>query len=175
MTTHRTARLLSSAAVLSLTAGGIAAVAVPAMAAGKVTHCPAAALKVSVQGGDAGLSHRAYQLVFTNVSKTTCTLTGYPHVSILNAAGKVVANATRTPAGYLGGVSKIAKVTLAPKKSASTYLEGLAIHPDGDGCAAEPTIRLSSPQTFTLVRLKAATAICTDIEVHPVAAGIKQL
>ena len=167
MTISRTA----ITAVLAATA--VLAGVQPATAQAAPRHCPAAALKVSARDGGAGLSHQGTLLVFTNISASTCTLTGYPHVFVVDARGRTVTGATRTLSGYLGGVrGHIATVTLASRASGSALLEGLAIRRNGDGCPAEPELRLTSPQTFTPVLLRAGTDICTDVEVHPVVAGV---
>jgi hypothetical protein len=163
------------AAALVLALAGPGAV-VAASAAPPVTHCPAKALKVTVSDGGAGLSHEGWRLVFTNGSKTTCTLTGYPHVFLIRSHGSAL-GAARTLSGYLGGIRSTTPPTvrLAPGKKASTLLEGLAFGVGGDACPAQPRLSVTPPQTFTPTVLSVATDICTDVEVHPVVAGVPSL
>jgi Protein of unknown function (DUF4232) len=156
------------AAALSLAVAAPADL-VAASAAAPVTHCPAKALKISVTGGGAGLSHHGWRLVFTNVSKATCTLTGYPHVFLIRSHGPAL-GVSRTRSGYLGGIGSgaIPSVRLAPGAKASALLEGLAFGAGGDACPAQPRLSVTPPQAFTPTVVTETTDICSDVQVHPV-------
>lgn len=51
---------------------------------------------------DAGLGHVGLPILFTNAGPRTCVLARYPGVAALDASGTQVAQAQRTPNGYLG-------------------------------------------------------------------------
>src|SRR3989442_952190 len=67
--------------------------------------CRRPGVVVSVGAHDAGSGHRGVVLVFTNTGAQPCRLFGYPGVAGLDAGGAQVAQARRTPNGYLGGLA----------------------------------------------------------------------
>ena len=78
--------------------------------------CSTSALKVSLgqANGSAGTTY--YPLQFTNTSKTTCTLRGYPGVSAVTGSGQQIGN----PASRIQ--SSFATVALAPGTRQSAFL-----------------------------------------------------
>ena len=66
--------------------------------------CTNSQVVVSDAGGGAGLGHEDQMLFFINDSQTACSLSGYPGVAGLNAAGQQIVQARRTTGGYLGGL-----------------------------------------------------------------------
>ncbi|MHA6763812.1 DUF4232 domain-containing protein [Streptacidiphilus sp. PAMC 29251] len=57
---------------------------------GSTPMCATSQLTASLGGGDAGAGNLYRYLVLTNHSRTTCHVTGYPGLSLLNAAGKLI-------------------------------------------------------------------------------------
>lgn len=124
--------------------------------------CKSAELSLAVQGGEGAAGTVYRKLVFTNTSKRTCTMQGFPGVSyVAGADGHQVG-----PAAYRDG-AKGAAVTVAPGGSAvapvgfvnvrnydaavckPTPVRGLRVYPpqetasmfvamDGLGCAGTP-------------------------------------
>lgn len=94
-----------------------AAGAAPAQAARPATPaCATSSLSVTVGPalGDAG--HADIPLVFTNKGRTTCTLVGYPGVSVVgNSGNQLGAPAERT-------TSPTVPVTLSPRQAAKAHL-----------------------------------------------------
>src|SRR5205814_6518113 len=95
-----------------------------------LTWCRRAGIVVSAGGQDSGSGHRSVVLVFTNAGSQPCRLTGYPGVAGLDTGGSQVAQAQRTPKGYLGGLAsgRPPVVTLPPGQSASALVEALAFN-----------------------------------------------
>ncbi|GAA2060956.1 MULTISPECIES: DUF4232 domain-containing protein [Streptomyces] len=83
------------------------------------TVCAADALELSVEDPNAGAGSVMYTLVFTNTGDTTCSMTGYPGVSLLTAEGgeQIGAPAVRGPEG---GAAE--RVELAPGETARAGL-----------------------------------------------------
>src|SRR2546423_3755849 len=102
--------------------------------------CRRPAVVVSTGGQNAGSGHRSVVLVFTNAGNEPCRLTGYPGVAGLDAGGRQLAQARRTPGGYLGGLASgkpVPVVTLAPGDAASALVEALAFNASGgSACTA---------------------------------------
>ncbi|WP_328718021.1 DUF4232 domain-containing protein [Streptomyces sp. NBC_00247] len=58
--------------------------------ASAVQRCAAETLTMGLSPADAGAGQVYYRLTFTNTSKETCTLTGYPGVSLIRRDGSAV-------------------------------------------------------------------------------------
>jgi hypothetical protein len=123
---------------------------------------------------DAGAGHRFLVLRFNNVGQTTCTMSGYPKVDLVDAAGKVVKHAEQTLSGQAGlpsGATKPPVVTLRAGKSASTVVEASAI-PEGDNPPCkEYALMVTPPGEKVAVPAGPAQLPDCDLQVHPVVAG----
>jgi hypothetical protein len=107
--------------------GGVAAATVPAVTASASTaspKAPAAARCTAAQirawlgiPGDASAGHVAYQLQLSNISRSTCTLYGFPGVSALAAGGAQLGS----PAGRQAG-DPVRTVTLTPGSTSHALL-----------------------------------------------------
>lgn len=111
----------------------------------------------------------AVLLVFTNSSTATCSLTGYPGVAALAAAGQQVAQATRTLAGRDGGCgcSKPPTVTLTPGKQASTIVE----YDHYIKCQQPTALLVTPPNTTHSVKVPCVPDGQCGYVVHPVIPG----
>jgi hypothetical protein len=124
----------------------------------------------------AALGHSSIVVLFTNRGQSACALVGYPGVAGLNAAGTQVTQARRTPSGYMGGLSAGATappvVTLQPNQTASAIVEGTDV-PSGNQttCPTLSGLLVTAPNTTRSVRLPAAPADCSGLQVHPVVPG----
>ncbi|MGY5033956.1 DUF4232 domain-containing protein [Streptomyces sp. 900116325] len=97
-----------------------ATAAVPGQEASSTPMCATSQLTGSLGAGDAGAGNLYRYLVLTNRSSTTCHLTGFPGVSLLDASGRQIGPAaTREHTSY-------EPVTLKPGGSASD-----TVHTDG--------------------------------------------
>lgn len=136
--------------------------------------CRRPGVVVSVGGQDAGSGHRSVTLVFTNAGGQPCQLSGYPGVAGLDAVGSQVAQARRTPSGYLGGLASgsAPTVTLSPGRSASARVEALAFNAaDGSACTAFGGLLVTAPDDTVSTRLPWGNDGCGDLQVHPVVPG----
>lgn len=134
-------------------------------------------------GGAAG--HIGVVLLFENVSSTTCTLSGYPGVDGLDASGRDLASASRTPNGMIGFCSctQPPTLTLGPGVIVSAVAEGDAAGASGgagggsgggaggSSCDAFAGLLVTPPNTSTSTKVNLAPHSC-DFTVHPVVPGM---
>jgi hypothetical protein len=103
-------------------------------------------------------------------------MSGYPGVAALNATGRQVAQAQRTPSGYLGGMRTGSTtppvVLLEPGAVASALVEGTAV-PEGvaSSCPTYPALLVTPPTSTLSTRLAVSLPGCSALEVHPVVSG----
>jgi hypothetical protein len=125
-----------------------------------------------------GATKKGVIVDFENISKTTCTLMGYPGAATVNAEGSQVTQATRTLRGELDGLptdsDTIPTVTLAPERYADAVIEGVDQQETGAaqaGCADSlPSILVTPPNTLTAVPFDVVWPACYSFDVHPVIA-----
>ncbi|MGH9206992.1 MAG: DUF4232 domain-containing protein, partial [Acidimicrobiales bacterium] len=95
--------------------------------------CRNGQLAVTPFPGGAAAGNVSQVIRFVNGSSSMCTLTGYPGVVALDAAGGQVARAKRELSGMLGGLQNNLRtppaVTLAPGAMASATVEGGDVPP----------------------------------------------
>jgi len=143
-----------------------------------VADCVATGLGVSLGGGGAGLGHVSINLLFKNTASTTCTLTGYPVVALLDSSGNQVVQAVASPSGYMGGLptgeTTPPTVTLTPGATASAKVEGTDNPVNGaTSCPSYSAILVTPPNNNQAIRLPLAAPFpdCSGIQVHPVVLG----
>lgn len=155
-----------AAAVLAVAAAG-AAPAVASAPVGRAAGTPMCAtsqLTGELGGGDAGAGHIYKYLVLTNHSTTTCHLTGYPGVSLLDSAGKQIGKPADRQA------SRYAPVVLKPGASASDTLH--TINHMGTCQAASAKIRVYPPGNTASLVIPGEITVCDHtFTITPMAAG----
>jgi hypothetical protein len=175
--------LVASAAVLSAcTAGGSGHAASSAThAASSPAPCRRSQLKVSVGVDRVANGHVGAAIIFTNTSKESCTIGGYPAVGLLGVNLDVAVTARQTLQGPMGGLtiagSTISTVLLSEGQTASALLE--AVEPTTEGVAPAPTVYdcpTYSGISVTLPgvgsqKLARPFAACEPIEIHPLLRG----
>ncbi len=124
--------ITAAIAVVILTAGpasarsaALTSAAVPAARAAPaaLARCQAGDLGISVPGAiagdpDEGMGKRAWNIVFRNISKTTCALRGWPQIVVRTTAGKTVATTvSKVDYSNLAQVPDT-EVVLPPRQSA---------------------------------------------------------
>jgi hypothetical protein len=156
----------------------------PTTEAPTVARCVNGQISVTNAGGGSGLGHQDQVILFTNQSRSTCSLTGFPGVAGLDAEGNQVVQAQRTPGGYLGGlppgVTVPPMVPLMPGQTASAVIEGTDM-PVGSAttCPHYPALLVTPPGLSDSVRVSVSDLGtnppglpgCSPIEVHPVVPG----
>jgi hypothetical protein len=144
-----------------------------ARAARVTPGCRSGEIAVSVAAAVAGLGHVGEPLVFENVGRAACFLTGYPGVALAAGGGHQV-QVRRTPNGYLGGLSPTATsnpvVRLRPGDKASALLEGEDGTGSGGACPSYVALLVTPPNQTVTSRVARPTSIC-DSQIHPVVPG----
>ena len=173
--------LLAAATLTGAAATASAATATPAAHAAAVQACGNSSLITSLRSADAATMHEGEVLVFTNVSKQTCVVSGYPGASIEHKSATLI-NAARTLNGYMGdgqNLSSPPQVTLKPGASGSAVVEW--VENAGQKCYANRvgTLFVTPPNTTATVAVGSSltigqNGICSGFDIHPVVAGIIQ-
>ncbi|MEO6501431.1 MAG: DUF4232 domain-containing protein [Jatrophihabitantaceae bacterium] len=120
------------------------------------------------ESGDA----RGLLLKYVNAGDEPCALTGYPGAAIVDAAGQPLADATRTPAGFFGGLAagNAPRLVLFRGLPGSAVIEWAAEQHGGAQCWAEATLVSTPPETTATQSYGAQPLVC-DPQVHPVVSG----
>jgi hypothetical protein len=137
--------------------------------------CTAQSLSVTGSAASGGDSHAGLVIVYTNTGQIPCSMSGYPGLAILSAAGKQIIQATRTPSGYLGGIRNgkppFATVLLDAGGSASALVEGQVVNNTGKTCPTEHALLTTPPATTAPIKISATTVFCGQVQIHPIVAG----
>ncbi|MFD7945081.1 DUF4232 domain-containing protein [Streptomyces sp. NPDC059744] len=141
-----------------------ATAAVPAQEASSTPMCATSQLTVSLGAGDAGAGNLYRYLVLTNHSSTTCHLTGFPGVSLLDASGRQIGPAaTREHTSY-------EPVVLKPGGSASDTIH--TVNHQGTCLPTSTQVRVYPPgNTASLVLAGEITNCHSALSITPLAAG----
>ncbi|WP_206308196.1 DUF4232 domain-containing protein [Streptomyces sp. A1277] len=91
-------------------------------------RCTAEGLTMSVRRADAGAGHLYYRLTFVNKSARSCTLNGFPGVSLIKRDGSVIGVPAKRDGASHG------RTVIAPGKAANATLQTLNQHINGSGC-----------------------------------------
>ncbi len=120
------------------------------------------------------MGHGGVTLTFTNRSGATCRISGYPGVALLDASGHKIADAARTPSGYLGGLASSSDpppiLELRQGDTASAMVEAVSQGNGGAPCPAASALEVTPPGETHSVRVTAGLSGCSP-EVHPVVPG----
>lgn len=125
--------------------------------------CKGPQLKLSADGGDAGMGHRVTIVGVQNVGAQVCSLTGYPTVTLQDARGRnlTTVRSEQNPGSYLRSGQSPAPVPLQPQAKAFFDVAWTVVPNEAQGETACPTaarIRATAPgdtspatlaQTFT--------------------------
>lgn len=154
----------AAVAVLTAVPTTTASAAAPARDATGTAMCATSQLTASLGGSDAAAGSAFRTLVLTNHSATTCHLTGYPGVSLLDRAGHQLGDpATRRPLSY-------SPVVLHPGASASDTIR--TVNHQGTCLPASAEIRVYPPgNRASLVFPGAITNCHHELEITPLIAG----
>ncbi|MFI1735116.1 DUF4232 domain-containing protein [Streptomyces acidicola] len=160
-------RVAIASATALLTGGAAAGAAwatTPASTSAGPRTCTVSDLYVSMGRKEGAAGSLYWPIRFTNTSTTSCTLRGYPGVSVLDTTHhQIGAAATRNG----GGVST---VTLTPTHSVSAVIR-TTNGPIGGPCQATGSyLRVYPPASRTAVLVPAAWKVCSNtFQVAPVA------
>ncbi|HEY4585763.1 MAG TPA: DUF4232 domain-containing protein, partial [Brevundimonas sp.] len=123
----------------------VAAVAPPPSGA----PCAAENLRLTVEGGDAGMGHRVTTLALRNTGPSACTVAGYPSVSLLDGDGKLLTGvrAAQAPGNYFAQGRAPTPVEIRPQQAAWFDLAWSVIPHEDKGettCPSAKTVRVTA-------------------------------
>jgi hypothetical protein len=162
--------LPATLAAAALTAGGLLAAAGPASAA--VPACGNHSLAVSHSVPQGATGHSNVVIRFKNVTRSSCSLFGYPGLDALRANGTVLAHAHRTLNGFTGGAHALRTIVVRPGRFASADVEWMNFNPVTSGpCAFSHSIATTPANTSHTVHFNVSVSACR-LQVHATVAGI---
>lgn len=146
---------------------------VPALAPSPEAPCVGTNLRLSVEGGDAGMGNRLTTLALQNVGTQTCSLTGYPTVTLADAGDRVLTavKAVQEPGSYFTQGTTPTPVALKPQSKAYFDLAWNVVPHEAEGekvCPEAKTLRLTTPGDTAVVSLPLALTPCgKQVRVSP--------
>ncbi len=140
-------------------------VAAAAAAVARPAPCRAVDLKLSSEGGDAGMGNRVATFGVQNVGATPCGLTGYPTVVLLDATKKPVTSVRneQDPGNYFRSGEAPTLVTLAPQAKGFFDLAWNVVPDESQGqtaCPAATAVRVTPPADTGTLDLAQAIEPC---------------
>ena len=156
------ARIAALATTALLAATGTMAGAAPSSASPRIPTCHVADLHLSVGKVTGGAGSLFYPLRFTNTSTHTCSLRGYPGVSVLNSHRHQIG----TPATR--NAHPVSTVFVHPARTvfATIRTNNPSVVPT---CRPTSTyIRVYPPASFQSVLIRYHLKVCGAFEINPV-------
>lgn len=130
-----------------------------------VRHCQALDFKLSRGPGESALAHFRQTVRLRNVSKTTCSMTGWPKVQLLDAHGKVLPSHEQQITSDMFGSSPKPTVTVKPGAGASFAIDTTA---PATSCPFSRSIAVTPPGGHGSDRLSMRVQACAKFSVLPV-------
>jgi membrane-bound inhibitor of C-type lysozyme len=136
--------------------------------------CKSNQLKLSADGGDAGMGHRLATLGVQNIGPQACSLTGYPAVVLLDGRGRSLTTIRidQHPGSYLSGGMAPRPVNLAPQAKGYFDIAWTVVPNEGAGervCPGAATVRFSAPGDTNFIAFAQAFTPCGGrIDVSPI-------
>lgn len=112
------------------------------------------------------------RFTFTNVSKASCTLFGYPGMGRLNADRQVMKTIVVRGTSTVVPAEPERTVTLAPGGRAS-FFAGYSDVPGGSACPKSAYLEVTPPNAYDHFTVPVSATVCrATITVSPVVAGV---
>ncbi|WP_312784299.1 DUF4232 domain-containing protein [Brevundimonas sp.] len=146
---------------------------VPALAPTPEAPCVGANLRLSVEGGDAGMGNRVTVLAVQNTGAQTCSLTGYPTLTLADAGDRTLnaVKAVQEPGNYFAQGAAPTPVSLAPRSKAYFDLAWNVVPHEAEGektCPEAKILRLTAPGDTVAVSLPLTLTPCgKQVRVGP--------
>lgn len=142
-----------------------------ATAGSAAPNCTNAQLSVRGTEAGGGLGNGGLIVIFTNTSRTTCSLFGYPGAALVDSNGHQFAQAKRDLEGYTSGCSCThpLRIRITPGSSASSVVEGN--NAGGNECLRGHTVLVTPPNTTKSASLPYLDAYSCNVQIHPVVSG----
>ena len=151
----------------SVVAPGPAPVVVPVPASTGVggTTCKGPQLRLSAEGGDAGMGNRVAIIGVTNTGTRSCVLSGYPTVTLQDARNRdlTTIRADQSPGSYLRTNEAPAPVTLQPQGKGYFDMAWNVVPNEGNGettCPSAARLRMTVPDDTAVITLGQAFTPC---------------
>ncbi len=147
---------------------------VPVLAPPPEAPCVGANLRLSVEGGDAGMGNRVTVLALQNTGGQTCSLTGYPNLTLADAGDRTLnaVRAVQESGNYFAQGAAPTPVSLAPQAKAYFDLAWNVVPHEAEGektCPEAKTLRLTAPGDTAVISLPLALTPCgKQVRVSPV-------
>jgi membrane-bound inhibitor of C-type lysozyme len=139
--------------------------------------CKGPQLKLSVEGGDAGAGNRVRNFALQNAGTQTCTLTGYPTVTVQDDDGDVLTDvrAEQSPGSYFRQGQAPTPVTLVPQAKALFEVAWTVVPNEAQGqktCPTAAEIRVIAPADTAVITAPFEFSPCGNrIRVSPLRAA----
>lgn len=146
---------------------------VAALAPSPETPCVGTNLRLSVEGGDAGMGNRVTILAVQNMGAQTCSLTGYPTVTLADAGDRTLSTikAVQEPGNYFAQGTAPSPVSVKPQAKAFFDLAWNVVPHESEGekvCPEAKFLRLTTPGDTAQITLPLALTPCgRQIRVSP--------
>ena len=124
-------------------------------------------------GGRVGLGNVTTPLVFTNHASASCSLDGYPGVTLTDASGHALPNSTtRSTSSYLLQNADVEPVVLGPNGGTATFFLSYTDNPiePATSCPAAKRARVYPPNDTQIVVGQVDIQPCGNILISPVVA-----
>lgn len=147
--------------------------ATPAGPAPAAEPCKGPQLKLSADGGDAGMGHRVAILGVQNVGTRACSLTGYPGVVLQDRQGRDLATvrSEQNPGSYLRAGQAPAPVELKPQAKGFFDIAWTVVPNESEGettCPSASRIRVTAPGDTSAVSLDQTFTPCgRRVQISP--------
>jgi hypothetical protein len=130
-----------------------------------IRHCKASDFKLRQGPGASALAHFRQTVRLRNVSKTTCTMSGWFTVKLLNAHGKVLPSHEQRITSDMFGTSPKPTITIKKGGGASFAIDTTA---PASSCAYSKAIAVTPPGGHGSARLNLKVQACPKFSILPV-------
>jgi membrane-bound inhibitor of C-type lysozyme len=136
--------------------------------------CRGPQLKLSAEGGDAGMGNRVANIGVQNIGASTCTLTGYPGVILQDRQGRnlTAIRSEQSPGSYFTQGQAPAPVTLAPQAKAAFEIAWSVVPNEAEGQTSCPNVsrlRVTAPGDTSAVSMDMTFSPCSSrVRVSPI-------
>jgi hypothetical protein len=133
-------------------------------------RCHTSQLELVKAGGGAATGHQITTWALKNTSSATCSMFGYPGITMVDEHGRPMATTDQRGDGFITNANPPARVTLAPGVSGYFGVETYICERPGDRYITTTAIRVIPPDETTRLGAAAGGHICTDrvVIVSPV-------
>ena len=147
---------------------------VPGGALPSAPPCRGPQLRLSNDGGDAGMGNRVANIGVQNIGASACSLTGYPGIVLQDRQGRnlTAVRSEQSPGSYFTQGQAPTPVTLAPQGKAAFELAWNVVPNEGAGektCPSAARVRFTAPGDTSPVSLNMNFTPCSSrVRVSPI-------